>query len=373
MVFLTRLNDKFMRILALTLYGPLGASSRVRFHLYKEYLSGKGFEIIFLPLVSDHMLENRYQTGRYSYLSLIKSYLMRFITLLKCSNYDLIWVEKEVFPWLPYKFDFYLLTGVPFVLDYDDATFHKYDSSPSRLIRFILGSKLSKLINKSYAVFVGNDYLECYALRSGAANIKLIPSSVDLKNYPTSKKHPEYCAHDMPVIVWIGSPTTAPYLRIVTASLERLAKKKPFLLRLVGIGAADINMPGVRTEFFSWSSSKEVDLLSKSDIGIMPLSLGPWEMGKCAYKLIQYMASGLPCVASAVGANLNVVVEGETGFLVEDSEAWDAPLEKLLSDAALRLRMGLAGRRRVERSFSLEANAPDVFSGLSLDKVNQDN
>jgi glycosyltransferase involved in cell wall biosynthesis len=360
-----------MRILALTLYGPLGASSRVRFHLYKEYLSSQGVEIIFSPLVSDHMLQSRYQTGRYSYLSLIRSYLIRFLTLLKRSNYDLIWVEKEAFPWLPYKFDFYMLTGVPFVLDYDDATFHKYDSSPSRLTKFILGAKLSKLISKTFAVFVGNDYLESYALRSGATNVKLIPSSVDLKNYPTSKKLSEYCAHGMPVIVWIGSPTTAPYLAIVAASLERLAKKKPFILRLVGISATEINIPGVRTEFSSWSSLKEVELLSKSDIGIMPLSFGPWEMGKCAYKLIQYMASGLPCVASAVGANLNVVVEGETGFLVEDGEAWDAPLEKLLSDAELRLRMGLAGRRRVEHSFSLESNAPYVFLGLSLNEVNQ--
>jgi len=362
-----------MKILALTLYGPLGASSRVRFHLYREYLLDKGFEIFFSPLVSDHMLESRYKKGRYSYLSLIKSYLIRFNTLLKRSNYDLIWVEKEVFPWLPYEFDFYMLTGVPFVLDYDDATFHKYDSSPSRLARFFLGTKLGKLIIKSYAVFAGNDYLASYALRSGSANVKLIPSSVNLKNYPISKKNLEYCAHCIPVIVWIGSPTTAPYLNIVTASLERLAKKKPFLLRLVGISAIDINIPGVRTEFSSWSSSQEVEVLSKSDIGIMPLSLGPWEMGKCAYKLIQYMASGLPCVASAVGANLNVVVEGETGFLVRDDETWVAPLEKLLSDADLRLRMGLAGRCRVERSFSLEANAHDVFSGLSLEKVNQNN
>lgn len=373
MAFLARLSDEFMRILALTIYGPLGASSRVRFHLYKEYLLGEGLEIIFSPLVSDHMLESRYQTGRYSYFNLLKSYFIRFIILLKRSNYDLIWVEKEAFPWLPYKFDFYMLTGVPFVLDYDDATFHKYDASPSRLTRFILGTKLSKLISKSYAVFVGNDYLKSYALRSGAANVKLIPSSIDLKNYLTSKNHAEYCAHEMPVIVWIGSPTTAPYLSIVAASLERLAKKKPFLLRLVGISATDIDIPGVRTEFFSWSSLKEVELLSNSDIGIMPLSVGPWEMGKCAYKLIQYMASGLPCVASAVGANLNVVVEGETGFLIQDGEAWDAPLEKLLSDADLCLRMGLAGRGRVERSFSLEANAHYVFSGLSIDKVNQNN
>ena len=54
----------------------------------------------------------------------------------------------------------------------------------------------------------------------------------------------------------------------------------------------------------------------------MPLFDTPWERGKCAYKLIQYMACGLPTVASDIGANRDVMVDGTTGYLVRTAEQW---------------------------------------------------
>jgi glycosyltransferase involved in cell wall biosynthesis len=95
-------------------------------------------------------------------------------------------------------------------------------------------------------------------------------------------------------------------------------------------------------------------MLRQFDIGIMPLPDAPWERGKCGYKLIQYMACGLPVVASPVGANVEIVENGVNGELAGTSLEWEQALERLVGDAVLRGRMGRAGRRRVEAHYSVQ-------------------
>jgi glycosyltransferase involved in cell wall biosynthesis len=100
-------------------------------------------------------------------------------------------------------------------------------------------------------------------------------------------------------------------------------------------------------------------VLAGCDIGIMPLADTEWERGKCAFKILQYMAAGLPVVASPVGVNRSIVT-AEVGFLAETPEEWTRTLTLLIGDAGLRARMGAAGRAKVAREFSLTAWAPRV-------------
>ena len=106
------------------------------------------------------------------------------------------------------------------------------------------------------------------------------------------------------------------------------------------------------------SLQTEAAELARCDVGIMPLPDAPWERGKCGYKLIQYMASGLPVVASPIGANREIVIPGETGFLAAGSEEWAEGLSRLFDDPGLRARMGAAGRAGAERLYSVGATAP---------------
>ena len=167
---------------------------------------------------------------------------------------------------------------------------------------------------------------------------------------------------DRPRIVWIGSPSTTQYLSMLAQPLARLAQDQPFVLRV--IGASTLRMPGVDVEMMDWSERTESTAINTCDIGVMPLAETHWEQGKCAYKLIQYMACALPTVASPVGANFDVTLEGETGYFARTDDDWIARLGALLRDPLLRSKLGNAGRARVEECYSLQRTAPRLITLL---------
>jgi glycosyltransferase involved in cell wall biosynthesis len=155
-------------------------------------------------------------------------------------------------------------------------------------------------------------------------------------------------------IGWIGSPSTLKYVKLLVPALEILNTQFALELQLVN-GEKGVAYSGKQV-LIPWSEETEVGSILQMDIGIMPLPDDPWERGKCAYKLIQYMACGLPVVASPVGMNLEVVVHGENGFLASSVEEWVEYLRKLLEDPSLRARMGEKGRAMVLEKYTLEKN-----------------
>jgi glycosyltransferase involved in cell wall biosynthesis len=128
-------------------------------------------------------------------------------------------------------------------------------------------------------------------------------------------------------------------------------------VRLVVIGGRAPRIEGVVIEEVPWREATEVSLINTFDVGVMPLPDDEWARGKCAFKLIQYMACGVPVVASRVGANVDVVTS-ECGFLVSNDDEWLAALRTLREDSALRARMGSASRTRIEMHYSLRHNLP---------------
>jgi len=128
-----------------------------------------------------------------------------------------------------------------------------------------------------------------------------------------------------------------------------------FDIELHIIGAKEDMGLGDKIKYLDWSEADEVSMISGLDIGIMPLENTPWELGKCSYKLIQYMGCGLPVVASAVGMNNEVVNEGENGFLVNSHADWLEKLTLLIQDEGLRARLGNQGRAKVEQRYSIQS------------------
>ena len=147
---------KVLRVLALTKYGTLGASSRLRFLQYVPGLLQAGIQVKVQALLSDELLLNRYQLGRYSFWPLVKAYIARCLQLLQRSQFDVIWIEKEALQWAPIWMELALLRGAPYVLDYDDAVFHHYDQHASYWVRRIYGRRLDKLMAKASLVVCGN-------------------------------------------------------------------------------------------------------------------------------------------------------------------------------------------------------------------------
>lgn len=349
-----------VKVLALTKYGRIGASSRVRFMQYSQHLSQQGLDVTFRPLLSDEMLQQRYAEGGYKVRQLIEAYAVRCLDLLRASKFDLIWVEKEALQWCPLWFEQLLLGRFPFVLDFDDAVFHSYDQHPSAWVRRLYGRRLDRLMAKATAVVVGNEYLARRARAAGASWIELVPTVIDLDRYQLRSQR--VASDQPPRVVWIGSPATQHYLEQLRRPLLELYRRQPFVFRVIG-GDLD-GLPEGIVESVVWQLSTEVQSIASSDVGVMPLPDTPWERGKCGYKLIQFMACGLPVVASPVGANKQIVRHGVNGFLSDSADQWVEYLYRLISNEALRERMGSAGRERVEDEYSLQAQGPRLATLL---------
>ena len=313
-----------------------------------------GVACTVLPLLDDVLLGKRYATGTYRLMDIVAVYWRRVRVLLRRHEFDLVWIEKEDLPWLPAWFEQWLLRGVPYVLDFDDAIFHNYDLHPSALVRRVFGRKIDRLMAGAALVVAGNDYLADRARTAGAPWVEVVPTVIDLKRY--SVRPNTAVATDQFVVGWIGSPSTAKYLQMLASPLEKLSALFP--LRLRAIGGGGVRLPGVEVENLPWSELEEVSMLQGCDIGVMPLADTPWERGKCGFKLIQYMACRKPVVASPVGVNREIVVDGVNGFLASSHDEWVRALERLKSDPELRKTMGANGRRMVEEKYCLQVTAP---------------
>jgi glycosyltransferase involved in cell wall biosynthesis len=231
------------------------------------------------------------------------------------------------------------------VLDVDDAVFQTFPK------------KIPELISWSDHVVVSNRPLRDW-VGQYTENITEIPTCVPLARYPRRVANP---AESSPLVVgWIGTTSNLGFLSVCAEALRRLARECPFTLLIVAPTDAplrEINLSGVNVRFEPWSSATEVGWLQSMDIGIMPLPDGQeWMRYKAATKLVQYMALGIPAVASPIGVNADILSGNQVGFAASTTEDWFEGLRTLASDPELRRKMGEAGRALVESRYCIEAN-----------------
>jgi glycosyltransferase involved in cell wall biosynthesis len=271
-------------------------------------------------------------------------------------RYDVVWLEKEALPWLPAFLEIARLQGLPYVVDYDDAWFHRYES---HWLSPLLGHKIDAVMRVAHTVVAGNDFLARRARQAGARHVEIVPTAIDLERYQGLPVAP---AGETMKVGWIGIPLNAHYLTIAAPALRALAGE--ITLHVVG-GPVPGELEGIPAESFPWTEDSEIARIADFDVGIMPLHDTPWERGKCAYKLIQVMAAGKPVIASPVGANRQVVQHGVNGFLAETTEQWIDALRALAADPDLRRRMGEEARKTVAEGYSTAVVTPRLASILA--------
>ncbi|WP_094549335.1 glycosyltransferase family 4 protein [Petroclostridium xylanilyticum] len=334
-----------MRILFLPKYHKEGPSSRYRTHNYIKYFKNAGYEITIKPLFHDGYVSNLYKKKSKNYIKILTDILNRVkYLLLYKAKYDVLIIEKELFPYFPYFIERMLLVGSRYTLDFDDAISTRY--KVNFIKRILLGNKINKLSRSAILTTVGNKW---YWQEITQGKLKYLPTVVDMEKY--SIQNIRKRINDIPIIVWIGSPSTVKYLYTVQQVLIELSKEFNFKLRVIG---SVIDIKGVNIECLQWFEDKEFEYLYSSDIGIMPLEDTLWERGKCGFKCIQYMASFLPVVASSSPANEEIIIHGETGFIAKDHEDWYEYLKTLLEDKDMRIRLGSKGRDRIEKNYSYQ-------------------
>ncbi|QBO58372.1 glycosyltransferase [Chryseobacterium salivictor] len=342
-----------MKVLFLTKYSALGASSRLRTFQYLPFYREAGIECIVEPFFNDSYLERLYN-GKGIHLLVFSFYLKRLLVLLSILKYDKIYIEKEIFPYLPPFAEWILfLLKKKYIVDYDDAIFHNYDRNKNVIVRIFLKNKIDSVMKYAEVVIAGNAYLAQRATDAGAKHTEIIPTVVDLKRYTVRSEKKE----DVFVIGWIGTKST--FEKHLLSIKDWLIKAQQLLnveLHVIGITKTEVFL-GDHVKLIPWTENTEVAHLSKFDVGIMPLRDSPWERGKCAYKIIQYFAVGIPVIASDVGMNAEVCINGETGFLANTEEGFLGALKFLITHEDTRKEMGMKGRKVVEKTFNVEATS----------------
>lgn len=355
-----------MHIHFFTKYTPGGASSRYRSFQYLPALEAASQRFTVSPLLDGSYLEHKYTHGSARISDVLRALARRIWAVLSVPRGALVVIEYELLPWCPAVLERWLVwRGCRMVVDYDDALFHQYDAHHNPWVRRLLGRKIATVMRLAHTVVAGNTYLADYAHRAGARRVEVIPTVIDLARYPKQSAGAVPVAHagaGVFTIGWIGSPSTARYLLNIAPALAEVCRGGRALVRLIGAG--HIDLPGVPVDNVPWGEDTEVENIRSFDVGIMPLPDEPWARGKCGFKLIQYMACGLPVVASPVGVNTEIVENGTNGFLAETGREWVDALKRLMDDAVLCERMGAAGRDKVRDRYCLDVTAPQLVALL---------
>lgn len=234
------------------------------------------------------------------------------------------------------------------ILDLDDALM--FHNRPVGLIsqlrtrrRFIATAQiLDHLV-------AGNQYLaDQFRRLNPTLPATILPTVVDVESYPQKIHKPSTAVQ----LVWIGSASTLPYLAEALPVLETAAGITPGL-RLTLIADRTLSSPILPIDHIPWSQSTERQSLLRGDIGIAPTPQDPWTLGKCGFKIIQYMAAGLPVIASPIGANAEIILDRRTGYLPPKLADWPALIDQLSRNPSLRQSLGQAGREYAQSRFSL--------------------
>jgi glycosyltransferase involved in cell wall biosynthesis len=344
-------------------YDRLGVGSRLRFYQFTPELY-KYFLVKVNILFPSDYIPNLFNSRPQNKLQILSGFIRRMLELYWDKS-DIIVIQRELFPYLPYFIEKLCLHNKKYILDLDDADYLRYSQHRNSLVRKFLATKFNCLFKAAAAVTVGNNYLVNYVNQQAPGKAIYFPTVIDLDKYKLRPKSPALETNSI-VIGWIGSNTTFQYIYSLIPILEQVAQQVSQTISFHIVGAnLPISIQNCKIEYIEWSEDLESDLIHNFDIGVMPLDDSEWEKGKCAYKIIQYMGCAKAVVASAIGANNSVICNAVNGFLCLNNEEWIAALVTLINSAELRQKFGAAGRHRVEQSFSLQKQAPELIKLLN--------
>jgi len=355
-----------MKVLALASYPMEAACTRYRVEQFVQPLAQRGITVTVRPFIDSDLFARLYQQRSWlrTALGLTKSGLLRLRDVVAAANADVVLVQREAMLIGPPIIE-WLTTRVlrrTMVLDLDDATYVPYTSPTygrvAKAVKFF--GKTDDLIRWSRIVVCGNQTIAEYVSSKGA-RVEIIPTVVDLKRFRPNRSRDA----SMPVLGWVGSHSTFPFLESILPALTELAKSYSFKLKIVGSGQASVSIPGVEVENLEWSLQREIEDFRSVDIGLYPLNAdNNWTMGKSGFKAIQWMAVGIPYVATPIGAAAQIGEPDVTHYFANTPAEWIAKLQLLLSDAEKRRAMGEAGRKYALENFDLNAQADKLASVL---------
>lgn len=343
------------KILLLCPY-PVGVapSQRLKYEQYFDRLKKAGYELEPSPFMSMRLWKIVYRPGHIfeKLLWTAFGYGRRILDLFRIPFYDGIYVSLHSVPFGgPFFERLVYRLAKRSIYDIDDLVFLGKSSPVNRLEKFKSPEKIYFQMSKANHVITCTPYLTEIALKRNK-QVTDISSTVDTDAYRPKKHH----SNPIVTIGWSGSLSTSPYLKIIAPVLKEVQKERN--CKILVIGDSGFEVEGLKVEALPWRAETEVSDLSSIDIGLYPLPEEEWVLGKSGLKAIQYMAMGIPPVATAIGANFRVIEDGVSGFLAKTDQEWKKSILKLIDDPNLRAEMGRKSRQKAEAIFSLNANTP---------------
>ncbi len=348
-----RVGHGGMRILFLS-SGAVVPSSRFRIVPYVRHFRAEGHTVVVahsFPQKYDYFPWMGFRPSQLLKRSVrwwhwLRSRLQRF---------DLVFIDREIFDSESMDMELRFRESCGrLVLDLDDAVFLRYPE------------KFQRLIPMADLVVCGNRFL-MDRVRPLNSSLCHLPTCVEMSRY-TCRDYDRVLETDPVVIGWMGTTGNLPYLSEAAGALRRLAARRAFELRLVvpdSSALSRIDLRGVRVVSGPWTAEREITDLQRFDVGLMPLFPDQeWDLYKCGLKLIQYLAVGVPAVASPVGVNAEILDGSQHGFAATTPEEWYDALDLLTGSLSLRRQMGLRGRQAVAERYSIEACYPVLRDAL---------
>lgn len=328
------------------------AGQRLKYEQYFKDWEKTGFEITVSCFMDSSLWNIVYKKGNFfaKTLGVIRGLHRRFIDLFRVHNYDIVYVFMWGTPLGSSLYERVLrFLSKSLIYDIEDNVMKQQVNSLNPITRLLRGNGKTKFLLKTADhVITSSPFLNDYALGLNSKKAATyISSSIDVSRFVPSNN---YLNTKLPVLGWTGTFSSKEYLDLISPSLLKLAKKANFKLRV--IGNFDYTLAGIETETIQWTKEHEVRDLQGIDIGLYPLPQNEWVLGKSGLKALQYMAFGLPTVATNIGTTPRIIQDMDNGILVSSEDEWVDSLERLINDPSLRKKLGEKARQTVVNKYS---------------------
>jgi glycosyltransferase involved in cell wall biosynthesis len=357
-----------MKVFFYLLDGDSNASSKHRALQYFPYLRQHGIQPRACRPVFEPAYQRLIERGRESLAPRAAFYSLflatRLLDVLRAGRADVVVIQRDLFPFGPPVLERLLARRNPhLVYDTDDATYLRPAFTPNtpfqRLRRF---DKVAEVVARARWVSVASEPIARWARRHNA-NVSVVPMAVDLADYDRVRRLPR--ATDPVVLGWAGTAGGLRYLQTLAPVLRQVSERHPVVVRVISGGFTRVCLPGVQVDARPWRAESALEDLATFDVGLVPLDDTPFERAKFPFKLLQYLALGVPALSARVGLASDVIEHGRNGLLAGSPAEWLDALERLIADVELRKQLAIAGRETVSASYTVDRVAPLLLDGLA--------
>ena len=221
-------------------------------------------------------------------------------------------------------------------------------------------------------VIVGSHSLQSWAKNYNKA-VELIPTGVSFEKYASAVREDDRSVETF-CLGWVGNgPAHVDNLKLLVPVFKTLIDRQ-FKFHFILVGAmksvALYNMlaeiPGLQytiIDQIAWNiPSETAKIIATFDVGVMPLTDTKWNEGKCSFKAIEYMATGIPTIISDVGENSYLIQNGENGFLANNTEEWVQTILTIKNDPEEAKRISKNGQQTILQNYTITSAAKKIIT-----------